>query len=302
MARPEETRKPGKHAESIVQPSLEKPPKAKPAFSIYRSKQIERYLNILLYGDYGVGKSYLAATASLVPKMNKVLYINAEGGDASVEHFDLDIVDIQSYSQFARVHEFLKLHCKFRDEYRKGSEEARQKLIRLEAMFRGEEVDDIVEPTLYNTVVADTLTEIQKYCMYQLLGIRVGEFALDISPDIPEIGDWGRSAEMIRLLVRTFRDLPMNVIFVCARDDAQDQHKRFHYAPMLPGKLSKEIRGFFDVVGYLVAAPTEGGDMLRRLWLEPGQTFHAKNRFVGFDGRYIDNPSMMDLAKFRLID
>jgi len=285
----------------VKQPDVVNPPAAKPTFLIRRSLTYDRYLNALLYGDYGVGKSFLAATAAEVPRMQRVLYINAEGGDASVEHFDMDIIDISNYTQFARVYEFLKVHCRYRDSYKQDSKnkEARDKLRRLEAMFREVDLDEIDEPTLYHTVVGDSLTEIQKYCMYQLLGITIGTFQLDATPDVPELGDWNRSAEMIRLLVRTFRDLPINVIFVCARGETQDQHKRFHYAPLLPGKLGNEIRGFFDVVGYLVSAPTEGGEILRRLWLEPGQTFTAKNRFKDFDALYIDSPSMAELAKYR---
>ena len=279
----------------------EKPKPAKPAFKITSAKKRKRYLNALFYGDYGVGKSYLVATASEVPEMREVLYVNAEGGDESIKDFDLDIVDIEDYSQFARVHEFLRVHCKYRDAYQnEGDQEAKEKLKKLEAKFKFLDPADIDEPALYNTVAIDSLTEVQKYCMYQLLGIKVGEFALDIAPDQPQWDEWGKSAEMMRLLVRTFRDLPINTLFVCGQSENQDDRKRFCYNPLLPGKLANEVQGFFDVVGYMIAAPTEGGEMLRRLWLEPGQTFKAKNRFKDFTDRYIDNPSMADLAGYTL--
>lgn len=277
---------------------------AAPAFKIESAKQRERYLNGLFYGEYGVGKSTLVATACEVEKMQDVIFINAEAGDASIEGYDLDLITISNYNQFARVHEFLRLHCKFRDAYMESKQdknsEAYQKLTKLEAMFRGIEPEDIEEPKLYRTVCVDTLTEVQKYCMYQLLGITVGTFALDMEPEIPQFAEWNRSAEMIRLLVRSFRDLPMNALFVCARAEEQDQLKRYHYNPLLPGKLANEVQGFFDVVGYLVSAPTEGGETHRRLWITPGQTFKAKHRFRDFEGRYIDNPTMADLVKYSL--
>jgi len=230
-----------------------------------------------------------------------VLYINAEAGDESIKSFDIDLVDVTNFSQFARVHEYLRQHCKLRDSYKDdGSQEARQKLIQYEASLKGLEEGDIDEPTLYYTVVIDSLTEVQKYCMYQLLGIEVGRYALDLEPETPQWTEWGKSAEMIRLLIRTFRDLPLHTIVVCGQAQEQDHQKRFHYGPLLPGKLANEVQGFFDVVGYFVAQPTEGGEMYRRLWLEPGQTFKAKNRFRDFDGRYLDNPSMADLAKLSL--
>lgn len=272
---------------------------AGPAFRVQSSKNKKRYSNTLLYGDYGVGKTTLAASASDVPEMRDVFFVNAEGGDESIlGHYDFDSVDISSFTQFAKMYEYLRLHCKYRDMYVKDkSSEAKSWLIKYEEMLKGEE---ILEPKLYHTVIVDSLTEVQKYCMYQLLGIKVGEYSLDLPPSQPEWTEWGQSAEMIRLLVRTFRDLPMHTIFVCAMGSEQDHQKKYHYGPLLPGKLANEILGFFDTVGFMVAGPTEGGDMHRRLWLEPGQTFKAKNRFRDFKDRYIDYPTMADLAKLQI--
>lgn len=283
----------------------QKPKKAQPAFQIKSAKKTKRYLNALFYGDYGVGKSTLVASAAEVPEMKDVLFISAEAGEESIKDFDLDLVPIGNYSQFARVHEFLRVHCKHRDIYQGDQpgdkEQSKQKLIELETMFKGLEEDEIPdEPTLYYTVCIDSLTEVQKYCMYQLLGIKVGEFSLDIPPDQPQFQEWGQSAEMMRLLVRTFRDLPLNALFVCGQSVEQDHQKRYNYKPLLPGKLANEVQGFFDVVGYYVAAPQEGGDMMRRLWLEPGTTFNAKNRFRDFNHRYIDYPDMAKLAQYTL--
>lgn len=276
--------------------------KAKPAFSIESSKQRKRYGNWMFYGDYGTGKTTLAASASEVPEMKDVLFLNIEAGDESIRHMDLDIVDISDFSQFARVHEYLRIHCKHRDQWEDDKDEAaKARLIELEAILKGVEEDSIKEPTMYRTVIIDTLTEVQKYCMYGLLGVQIGEWALDMAPEAPEWQDWSKSAEMIRLLIRSFRDLPMHTIIVCAQANEQDHQKRFHHHPLLPGKLANEAQGFFDVVGYLVAAPTEGGGMHRRLWLEPGQTFKAKNRFADFKDRFVDDPTMANLSKLRLM-
>ena len=282
-------------------PKAAKP--AAPAFKIESAKKRKRFGNYLFYGDYGVGKTTLAASASEVPEMKNVIFINAEAGDESIKHLDIDIVNISNYSQFARVHEYLRLHCKYRDAWLNDKDKgAYDKLVQYEATLKGAEVEDVGEPTIYHTVVIDSLTEVQKYCMYQLLGIQVGEWALDMAPDSPEWGEWNRSAEMIRLLVRTFRDLPLHTIFVCGQASEQDHQKKYHRQPLLPGKLANEVQGFFDVVGYMVAGPTEGGEMHRRLWITPGETYRAKHRFVGFDGKYIDHPSMADLAKLKLAE
>lgn len=271
---------------------IEKPkpaPTPPPTFTIRKSKQRERFINLLVYGDFGVGKTTLAASAVDVPSMRDVLLANVESGDMSIEDYDFDAVDIHSYKQFARLHEFLRIHCKARDA---NDVEALRKL---EARFKGMSPEEIEQPARYRTVIIDSLTEVQKLAMYQLLGITVGEHPLDVEPESPQFKEWGASAEMIRLLVRSFRDLPMHVIFVCSQIvDTDDKKKRF-LTPALPGKLANEVQGFLDAVGYYVAAPSESGEIRRRLYLQPGKTFQAKNRFRRFTANYIDEPTMQKI-------
>lgn len=264
-----------------------KPAPRKTPFVINSVKRKDRRLNGLFYGDFGVGKTTLAASAADVPSMCDVLYIDAEAGDMSLEERDnVDVIQISTYNQFARVYEFLRLHCKARDA---GDLEG---LSKLETHYKGLK-DPVPKNKVkkYQTVVIDSITEVQKYCMYMLLGIEVGSFELDMEPQAAQFAEWGKAAEMIRLLVRSFRDLPMHVIFVAAENTTEDEAKRQLKTPALPGKLSKEIQGFLDVVGYLYAASTDQG-MRRRLFLEPGKTWNAKNRAQWIKRPYIDDPTM----------
>lgn len=258
-----------------------------------RERKQSRYLNGLFYGDFGVGKTTLVASSVEVPEMNDVLLANVEAGDESVadpDFEDLDVVNIYTYKQFARLYEFLRAHCQARDA------DNIPLMIKLESQFRNQEVE---VPKRYRTIIIDSLTEVQKLAMYQLLGITVGEHPLDVEPDNPQFKEWGSSAEMIRLLVRSFRDLAMHSLFVASQTiDSDDKKKRFR-TPALPGKLANEVQGFLDVVGYLVAAPDEKGLIKRRLFLNPGQTFQAKNRFRKFTGNYIDDPTMQKIMNLR---
>jgi hypothetical protein len=113
---------------------------------------------------------------------------------------------------------------------------------------------------------------------------------------IPQYGDWNKDTEMIRLLVRSFRNLNMNVIFVAARQDKDDDKKRIFYKPALPGKLADEVQGFLDFVGLYVSSPaSDDGTIRRRLYLAPGPQYQAKNRFRGFKANYIDDPTMQSI-------
>lgn len=108
---------------------------------------------------------------------------------------------------------------------------------------------------------------------------------------------WGSSREMIQFLVRRFRDLPINSIFICSVNSEQDAKKRYHYFPNLPGQLAKDVQGLVDTVGYLVTIPQEGGKMIRRCYLNGGMygttEIAAKNRYgTKLHGLWLDNPTM----------
>lgn len=107
---------------------------------------------------------------------------------------------------------------------------------------------------------------------------------------------------MIQFLVRRFRDLPVHAIFIAGQAAEQDARKQYHYTPMLPGKLSDDVRGLVDTVGYLVAIPQEGGKVVRRLYLVGGMygNFHiaAKHRYgTKLKGLWLDNPTMTKLTE-----
>src|SRR5690625_6574015 len=108
------------------------------------------------------------------------------------------------------------------------------------------------------------------YCIYQLLSNKIVVFDLYMEPDNPQFAEWGKSGEMIRLFVRTLRDLPMHVIFVAAERTHEDEKKRRFFSPALPGQLSKDVQGFLDVVGYLRAGKAADGQgaLAPRLYLD----------------------------------
>jgi hypothetical protein len=277
-------------------PGPTRQPEAKPKpppFVLGRPASTTRsrhFLKALLYGVYGAGKTTLAATSWDVEDMRDVLFVDAEAGELALEDWMLDdVVRISSYPQLARIFEYLRLHCRFRDE---GNDE---ELAKLESRLRGRAVSP-QDARKYYTVVIDSLTEVQTYLMYQLLNVDLGQWALDITPDSPEYKEWGQSSEMIQLLVRSFRDLPMHVIFVCSEQEVTDDKSRLIKRPNLPGKLAGKVQGFLDLVGYLDTAVDNEGTIRRRLWLQPGRaTFQAKHRFRNLDVKYIDDPTLKKL-------
>lgn len=275
------------------------------------------WISMLIYGDFGVGKTYLAGTAAFVPSYQDILYIALEGGEKGLKQLVRDgkkhninvedhilVVPVQTFKQYGNIYEFLKLHVQFRDKNDIIN------LRRLEAQIKGYAPDIckddkkleqlIPNPKKIRTVITDSLTEAQKYCMYQLLGINPLTQRIDSEPDSAQFQDWGRSREMVQFLIRRLRDLPVNSIFICGQDTDQDAAKNWYYYPLLPGKLAGDVRGLVDCVGYLATIPLEGGAITRRLFMVGGKygnaNIAAKHRFgESLQNAYIENPTMQTI-------
>ncbi len=258
-----------------------------PLFRIETVQRRERFLKLLIYGNYGVGKTTLACSALEVESMSNVLMINAEAGDLSVDNMDnLDAITVTDFRALGRINEFLKQHCKARDE---GNID---RLRTMEATLRECEEDEIETPRQYRTVILDSLTELEAYCFNQLLGI-TDTTRLDEETQSAEWGEYKQNNTMILRVVRAFRDLPMHVIFTCAEKYTQDETKKFKYTPDMTGKLSKKIQGFMDMVGYY-AQGKDGDTIQRRLFVMPSALgkYDAKHRYQSFKKDHFVDPTI----------
>lgn len=249
----------------------------------------------MVYGKFGVGKTSFLASAEEVLPMNSILLADAEkGSEVLSTDSQIDIVGINSYAEFIRLYDFCVRHCKYRDA---GNTEALQKL---EAKFFHEELDLTRPPTIYHTVLIDSITEIQKFCLYQLIGIDRETFNLMSEPERMQRQEWGTALDMVLLMVRAFRDLPMHTLWAAQRGETQDEKGRRSYAPRLQGQAQTDVQGFFDFVGYYkLIVKQESHEIYRRLYLAPVGNFQAKNRFVKLTAHYLDNPTLSTLLSYK---
>lgn len=289
-------------------------------FKITPLKTDTRYIKVLVYGIPGSGKTTLAGSCVDVKGMKDVLMVNAESGTLSVEDAEhirdrayIDQVRAKDFKTVALVQEFLKNHCIARDANNI------QLLKALQARTFGYS-PDIIDENLeqdeytqdedgewipakvrlrkYRSVIIDSLTEIDTFSLYQLLGIKT-DMKLDdeAALEVARFEEFRKNNQMMQLLVRAYRDLPMNVIMACATQYNQDEMKVMHWAPALTGKLAAQVQGFVDVVGYLmVGKPKEDTkEIPRRLWIQPVGRFDAKNRIASFKDPFIDQPTFQKL-------
>ena len=161
-----------------------------------------------------------------------------------------------------------------------------------------------VEPGEFapRTVILDTLTELQKMNMSQIMAELIASNPDgNWDPDIPQIKQWGKNIEQIRKWVRRYRDLPLNVIMTAhEQEDKDNMTGLIMHKPQLSGKLSNEIAGLFDVVGYLyvksepVSENSQETKVVRKLLTGALDGFTAKDRSGNLPHVMVD-PTMKEV-------
>lgn len=220
------------------------------------------HINILIYGDSGVGKTTLAGSADLIPEMRKVLVVDIEGGLLSIKdkYPDVNSVRVKTWDDMQRVYEALR-------DQQHG----------------------------YQTVIVDSLSEAQKMSM-DLIMKKLVEQHEERNEDVAGIREWNINIEQTRKFVRAFRDLPITTIFTAlARTDINKMTGAQKTKPALSGKVADEVAAFLDIVGYLYPKDVEGENK-RLLLCTATQGNVAKDR-TGKLPQVIFDPTMLDIWK-----
>lgn len=275
-------------------------------FRITPLHSADKWFKALFYAKHGIGKTELAGTSVDVPEMRDVLYLNVEGGDMTltdsprIQNADrIFSIEINDFATVTVIRDFLRAYCAFRDS---GNT---LEMKRMWAYISGQDVATITDEMvpIFRTVVMDTLTEVDVYSTYQILKIDIDSTKLPDEIDTAGWPEFRRNNEMMKLLIRAYRDLPMHVIFLCSELYKQDEMRKFHYYPNLTGQLGGQVQGFVDMVGYLVAgeATEKDPEAPRRLFVQPiggtGVRFDAKNRRSVYRSAFFHNPTMEDIMK-----
>jgi hypothetical protein len=227
---------------------------------LVKAKEAASWLNFMVYGESGVGKTRLLGSADEVPELRKILFVDVEGGTLSIRDLypNIDTVRVTNFKQIATVYEELK-----------GASHG------------------------YTTVVVDSVSEMQKFnmtnVMYELVKSRP-----DLDPDIPGMREWGKNLEQMRKYIRLFRDLPMHTMFTClAQQDKDQKTGATTKMPGLSGKLAREITAFLDIVCYMYVKEVDS-KQTRMLLTGSTDQFVAKDR-TGKLPMVVPEPTMSTL-------
>lgn len=228
-----------------------------------------RQLTLVVHGESGVGKSYLADTAP-----GPRLVFDAEGGTRwtpskkvvwdpknpipELGPEDTAVVTVLNLETLQRAFQWL-----------------------------------VAGKHPFRSVILDSLTEVQNRTINAVSGQAA-----------PQRNDWGAILIKVDNLVRAFRDLTLNevrpvevVIFICgSRERGSQEHATVR--PMLQGQMAEKLPYSVDVMAYMSVSMGASGELERKALFANLDGINAKDR-TGRLGISMDSPSipkMLDLA------
>jgi phage nucleotide-binding protein len=224
--------------------------------------QLVQWMNMFIYGDPGVGKTRLVATAQDHEETAPLLIVDIEGGQTTNrKRTDIEVVEIRSLQQLQNLQQEL---------YKEG--------------------DDLSET--YRTVALDNLSELQSLDM-KLIMAQAKATARDpdkVDIDVPSQREWGKSREHMRAIVRSFRDLPCHTIMTAHTVTEKNEGQPDRYFPGFGGRSKTDVPGFMDIVGYMTV-DMKGPEPVRRIQFGGTRRVLAKDRTDTL-GITIENPTI----------
>jgi len=176
--------------------------------------------NCLLYGESGKGKTFSALT--LDPK--KTLILSAESGLLPLSGKDFEVWVVETWTDLTDAHKLLL-----------SPDNQKQ----------------------FTTVFIDSLTELSEICKVHIVtnerpAVR-GKID-KIYDDQMDLKDWGLHRDKMTRMVRSFRDLPFNIIFTCLETSEKDEKSGVvKFRPSVDGKkFGTSLPGYFDEIFRLV--------------------------------------------------
>lgn len=177
-------------------------------------------VNLLIYGDSGVGKTILCGSD------DKVLFVAPEDQGTLSAKRQGSTADKWPVKKWDDIYEAYEYFYDMADS--------------------GEEIP-------YNWLCLDSLTELQSLAMAGILEDAVRENP-DRDPDIPALQDWQKYYNMVERLIKGFNSLPVNVVYTAISRPATMPDGTEKLIPNLQGKkdmYAKTVSSWMTAFGYM---------------------------------------------------
>ena len=212
-----------------------------PAFlqKIRKAETLNRPKSILIYGDAGRGKTWLAASVSEVAEFGPVLLIDAEGGSSAIarDFKDVDVIQVETHQQFQAVYDWLS----------SGDHK-------------------------YKTVIIDTIGVVMDRAEKFF-----GEKPENQGNKFGKWGDLKNWANEIFRSFHTAPFV--SIVIAHALDDKDESTGAVKTTAMLPGSFKSTLPSIPDIVGYMTIEASEEGAPQRVLIVGESSRLVTKNRF-----------------------
>ncbi|MEQ1675048.1 MAG: ATP-binding protein [Chitinophagaceae bacterium] len=232
-----------------------------------RSSAEPTWINGIVFGPPGIGKTTFLGSAADVEQMSPVLFLDTEQGTMSLTGvYNVDVVDIRSWADFQDV----------LNEFNAGK-------------------------LPYKTIVVDSITEMATIGLEEIVqrSIQASKLAGKLhDPDQPELQDWGRNQTRVHKLIRYFKALECNVFFTALEFlDAARPSKPMMMPSLNTKRLVGELPGKVDEVWYFYKKDREDGTTDRILLTDEIERVMAKDRSRTLP-QTIANPTMQIIYDF----
>jgi phage nucleotide-binding protein len=230
----------------------------KPA-AIIPLEKYDESINILVYGDSGIGKTVLGGTAP------NALMLGLESGLISAKRrgSKADAWPIHGWEDMQQAYLWL------RDNSDHG----------------------------YAWIVIDSITDMQEKLLRWILDKAVSDSKGTRDPDIPAIQDHQKWQNTLNRFVNQFNNLPVNVLWTALEMKRENEEAEDIVLPLITGKdyqICQMICGKMHVVGRISKRATGKGDdrkTQRRIQFEYIPPYFAKDRFDCLP-RYMPEPTI----------
>jgi len=166
-----------------------------------------RFAKVLIFARSGMGKTHMLGTAELDKRTSKILVLDFENGTTSLAGSGVDVLHVKTWQDYEQVYAYLAN-----------------------------------EKPPYKSVALDNISEVHIFSLHNMAREEnIGGPKTQITQQA-----YGKALIQKRILLREFRDLPMNVFFTSWSKNEDVAGEGNIQIPSLFGQLALESTGMFD--------------------------------------------------------